>query len=136
MVDDTDRYHKTNFTVSIEAASGVTTGLSAYDRPHTVRTAVAPNAVAYDLTQPGHIFPLMAQPGGVLARAGHTEASVDLALLAGVEPAAVLVEILNEDGTMARRPQLEEDVKHQGLEMGTEADLILYRMRNENNDEP
>lgn len=133
MVDDTDRYHKTNFTVSIEAASGVTTGISAYDRAHTVRTAVAPNAGADDLTQPGHIFPLMAQPGGVLARAGHTEASVDLALLAGVEPAAVLVEILNEDGTMARRPQLEEFVKHHGLKMGTVAELIRYRMSTETN---
>lgn len=133
MVGDTDRYHKTNFTVSIEAASGVTTGISAYDRAHTIRMAVAPNAGAADLTQPGHIFPLMAQHGGVLARAGHTEAGVDLALLAGLEPAAVLVEILNEDGTMARRPELETFVAHHGLKMGTVADLIRYRMNTEDN---
>ncbi|MFW5927185.1 MAG: 3,4-dihydroxy-2-butanone-4-phosphate synthase, partial [Wenzhouxiangella sp.] len=99
MVGDTDRHHQTNFTVSIEAAEGVTTGISAYDRAHTIRTAVAPNARPDDLSQPGHVFPLMAQPGGVMARAGHTEASMDLALLAGLEPAGVLVEILNEDGT-------------------------------------
>ena len=97
----------TAFTVSIEAAEGVTTGISAYDRAHTVRTAVQPDAKPQDLVQPGHIFPLMAQPGGVLTRAGHTEAGCDLARLAGLEPAAVIVEILNEDGTMARRPDRE-----------------------------
>jgi len=133
MVRDTDRHHQTNFTVSIEAAEGVTTGISAYDRAHTIRTAVAPNAGAEDLNHPGHVFPLMSQPGGVLARAGHTEASMDLALLAGLEPAGVLVEILNEDGTMARRPELEEFVREHGLKMGTVADLIRYRLANEAN---
>lgn len=133
MVRDTDRAHHTNFTVSIEAAEGVTTGISAYDRAHTIRTAVAPNASQADINQPGHVFPLMAQPGGVLARAGHTEASLDLALLAGLEPAGVLVEILNEDGTMARRPELEQFVKDHNLRIGSVADLIRYRLSNEDN---
>ncbi|WP_376689930.1 3,4-dihydroxy-2-butanone-4-phosphate synthase [Wenzhouxiangella sp. EGI_FJ10409] len=133
MVRDTDRHHQTNFTVSIEAATGVTTGISAYDRAHTIRTAVAPDAGLDSLTQPGHVFPLMAQPGGVLARAGHTEASMDLALLAGQEPAGVLVEILNEDGTMARRPELEAFARQHELKMGTVADLIRYRMSTEQN---
>ena len=106
MVSETDREQRTNFTLSIEAAEGVTTGISAYDRAHTVRTAVAPNAKPEDLRQPGHIFPIMSQPGGVLTRAGHTEAGCDLARLAGLEPAAVIVEIMNDDGTMARRPDL------------------------------
>jgi 3,4-dihydroxy 2-butanone 4-phosphate synthase/GTP cyclohydrolase II len=131
MVRDTDRHHKTNFTVSIEAAEGVTTGISAYDRAQTIRAAVRPDARPDHLTQPGHVFPLMAQPGGVLARAGHTEASLDLALLAGKEPAGVLVEILNEDGTMARRPELETFVAEHGLKMGTVADLIRYRLGTE-----
>lgn len=121
----------TNFTVSIEAAEGITTGISAYDRAHTIRTAVKPDAQRSDLSQPGHVFPLMAQPGGVLARAGHTEASVDLAMLAGLEPAAVLVEILNEDGSMARRPQLEIFARKHGLKIGTIADLIHYRLQTE-----
>lgn len=133
MVRDTDRHYRTNFTVSIEAAEGVTTGISAYDRAHTIRTAVRPDARAEDLTQPGHVFPLMAQPGGVLARAGHTEASLDLALLAGLEPAAVLVEILNEDGTMARRPELERFVAEHGLKIGSVAELIRYRLKHEQN---
>jgi len=133
MVRDTDRHHQTNFTVSIEAAEGVTTGISAYDRAHTIRTAVRPDATAAHLNQPGHVFPLMAQPGGVLARAGHTEASLDLALLAGLEPAGVLVEILNEDGTMARRPELETFVREHGLKIGTVADLIRYRLGTEQN---
>ena len=120
----------TNFTVSIEAAEGVTTGISAYDRAHTIRTAVRPDAQPRDLTQPGHIFPIMAKPGGVLSRAGHTEASVDLAMLAGLEPAAAIVEILNEDGSMARRPQLEEIAKRHDLKIGTIADLIHYRLEN------
>jgi len=131
MVRDTDRHHKTNFTVSIEAAEGVTTGISAYDRAQTIRAAVRPDARPEHLTQPGHVFPLMAQPGGVLARAGHTEASLDLALLAGLEPAGVLVEILNEDGTMARRPELETFVAEHGLKMGSVADLIRYRLGTE-----
>jgi len=131
MVSDTDSQHKTNFTLSIEAAEGVTTGISAHDRAHTIRTAVASNARPEDLRQPGHIFPLMAQPGGVLTRAGHTEAGCDLARLAGLSPAAVIVEILNEDGTMARRPDLERFAKTHGLKIGTIADLIRYRLKNE-----
>src|SRR6187551_1943165 len=131
MVSDTDRERRTNFTVSIEAAEGITTGISAYDRAHTVRTAVAPNARADHLRQPGHIFPVMSQPGGVLTRAGHTEAGCDLARLAGFEPAAVIVEIMNDDGTMARRPELETFAKLHGLRMGTIRDLIRYRLRTE-----
>jgi 3,4-dihydroxy 2-butanone 4-phosphate synthase/GTP cyclohydrolase II len=131
MVNENQARYATNFTVSIEAAEGITTGISAYDRAHTIRTAVTPDAGPDDLSQPGHIFPLMAQPGGVLARAGHTEASVDLALLAGLEPAAVLVEILNEDGSMARRPELEHFAREHGLKIGTIADLIHYRMQTE-----
>lgn len=131
MVNDNQTPHSTNFTVSIEAAEGVTTGISAYDRAHTVRTAVQPNAVPGDLVQPGHIFPLMAQPGGVLTRAGHTEAGCDLARLAGLEPAAVIVEILNADGSMARRPDLEKFAQQHDLKIGTIADLIHYRIANE-----
>ena len=131
MVTDTDLDHSTNFTVSIEAAEGVTTGISAYDRAHTIRTAVAPDARPEHLRQPGHIFPLMAQPGGVLTRAGHTEAGCDLVRIAGLEPAAVIVEILNEDGTMARRPDLEVFAREHGLKIGTIADLIRYRLEKE-----
>ncbi len=131
MVNDNQTPHSTNFTVSIEAAEGVTTGISAHDRAHTVRTAVKPNALPQDLVQPGHIFPLMARPGGVLTRAGHTEAGCDLARLAGLEPAAVIVEILNEDGSMARRPDLEKFARQHGLKVGTIADLIHYRIANE-----
>lgn len=131
MVTDTDLDQRTNFTVSIEAAEGVTTGISAYDRAHTIRTAVMPGARAEDLRQPGHIFPLMAQPGGVLTRAGHTEAGCDLARLAGLEPAAVIVEILNDDGTMARRPDLETFAREHGIKIGTIADLIRYRLEKE-----
>ncbi len=131
MVGDTDSSHGTNFTVSIEAAEGVTTGISAHDRARTVRAAVGPDARPEDLRQPGHIFPLMAQPGGVLTRAGHTEAGCDLARLAGFEPAAVIVEILNEDGTMARRDDLIRFAKTHGLKIGTIADLIEYRLAQE-----
>ncbi|MCP5420075.1 MAG: 3,4-dihydroxy-2-butanone-4-phosphate synthase [Gammaproteobacteria bacterium] len=131
MVNDNGAPLGTNFTVSIEAAEGVTTGISAYDRAHTVRTAVAPNARPEDLVQPGHIFPLMAQPGGVLTRAGHTEAGCDLTRLAGLEPAAVIVEILKEDGSMARRPDLETFAQRHGLKIGTIADLIKHRMSTE-----
>ena len=131
MVSDTDRERRTNFTVSIEAAEGITTGISAYDRAHTVRTAVAPNARPDHLRQPGHIFPVMSQPGGVLTRAGHTEAGCDLARLAGFEPAAVIVEIMNDDGTMARRPELEAFARLHGLRIGTIRDLIRYRLRTE-----
>ncbi|RHW19671.1 bifunctional 3,4-dihydroxy-2-butanone-4-phosphate synthase/GTP cyclohydrolase II [Pseudomonas jilinensis] len=121
----------TAFTVSIEAAQGVTTGISAADRAHTVLTAVAPDARAEDLVQPGHIFPLRAREGGVLTRAGHTEAGCDLARLAGLTPAAVIVEVMNEDGTMARRPELEIFAKQHGIRIGTIADLIHYRLSTE-----
>jgi 3,4-dihydroxy 2-butanone 4-phosphate synthase/GTP cyclohydrolase II len=131
MVRDTYYTQRTNFTISIDAAQGITTGISAADRAHTIRTAVAPEASPSDLVQPGHIFPLMAQPGGVLTRAGHTEAGCDLARLAGFEPAAVIVEILNEDGTMARRPELEVLAREHGLKIGTIADLIRYCMEHE-----
>jgi 3,4-dihydroxy 2-butanone 4-phosphate synthase/GTP cyclohydrolase II len=131
MVKETDRDRRTNFTLSIEAAEGVTTGISAFDRAHTVRTAVARDARPQDLRQPGHIFPIMAQPGGVLTRAGHTEAGCDLIRLAGLEPAAVIVEIMNDDGTMARRPDLEAFAKLHGLRIGTIRDLIRYRLRQE-----
>ena len=131
MVDVTDEDHTTNFTISIEASEGVTTGISAYDRAHTVRTAVAPNADAKSITQPGHIFPLMSQSGGVLTRAGHTEAGCDYARLAQLEPAAVIVEIMDEDGSMARRPQLEIFAQEHGLKIGTIEDLIRYRIQHE-----
>ncbi|MGQ0658523.1 MAG: bifunctional 3,4-dihydroxy-2-butanone-4-phosphate synthase/GTP cyclohydrolase II [Chromatiales bacterium] len=131
MVRDTYYNYGTNFTVSIEAATGVSTGISAADRARTVQAAVAPNAKPSDLVQPGHVFPLMSQPGGVLVRAGHTEAGCDLARLAGFEPAAVIVEILNEDGSMARRPELEELAAEHGLKVGTIADLIRFRIHNE-----
>ncbi|MDH5217378.1 MAG: bifunctional 3,4-dihydroxy-2-butanone-4-phosphate synthase/GTP cyclohydrolase II [Gammaproteobacteria bacterium] len=133
MVSDTNDKHSTNFTVSIEAAKGVTTGISAADRAQTIRAAVAPDAKPEDLVQPGHIFPIMAQPGGVLSRAGHTEAGCDLARLAGLEPSSAIVEILNEDGTMARRDDLEIFAREHSLKMGTIADLIDYRIRNEKN---
>ena len=131
MVRDNNSPHHTNFTVSIEAAEGVTTGISAYDRAHTIRTAVRPDASAEHLTQPGHIFPLMAQPGGVLTRSGHTEAASDLALLAGLEPAGVLVEILNPDGSMARRPELEKFAAEHGLKIGSIEELIRHRLETE-----
>ncbi len=131
MVSDTDRRRTTNFTVSIEAAEGVTTGISAHDRARTVRSAVAPDARPEDLRQPGHIFPVMAQPGGVLTRAGHTEAGCDLVRLAGLEPAAVIVEILNEDGTMARRDDLFRFARRHKVKIGTIADLIGYRLEKE-----
>ena len=125
--------HATNFTVSIEAAEGITTGISAADRAITIRKAVAPDAKPSDLVQPGHVFPLMSHPGGVLSRAGHTEAGCDLARLAGFQAAAVIVEILNDDGTMARRPDLEKFAAAHGLRIGTIADLIRYRTLNEKN---
>lgn len=128
MVSATDAEQTTNFTVSIEAAEGVTTGISAHDRALTVQAAVKPGARAEDLRQPGHIFPLMAQPGGVLTRAGHTEAGCDFARLAGFQPASVIVEIMNEDGTMARRPDLEVFAREHGLKIGTIADLIRHRL--------
>jgi 3,4-dihydroxy 2-butanone 4-phosphate synthase/GTP cyclohydrolase II len=131
MVEETDQHHATNFTVSIEATEGITTGISAHDRAKTVQAAVSKNATPDQLSQPGHIFPIMAQPGGVLTRAGHTEAGCDLARLAGFESAATIVEILNEDGSMARRPDLEEFSRKHDIRIGTIADLIRYRLEKE-----
>ncbi|WP_158900730.1 bifunctional 3,4-dihydroxy-2-butanone-4-phosphate synthase/GTP cyclohydrolase II [Burkholderia sp. L27(2015)] len=121
----------TAFTVSIEAAQGVTTGISAADRARTVQVAVAREARAEDIVQPGHVFPIMAQPGGVMVRAGHTEAGCDLTALAGLTPAAVICEIIKDDGTMARLPDLLEFAAEHGLKIGTIADLIHYRSRTE-----
>jgi len=123
--------HGTAFTVSIEAAAGVTTGISAADRARTVQAAVRKEARAGDLVQPGHIFPLQAQDGGVLMRAGHTEAGCDLAAMAGLSPASVICEVMNDDGTMARLPDLIEFGRAHGLKIGTIADLIEHRSRNE-----
>ena len=131
MVDHNQSGFGTAFTVSIEAAEGITTGISAADRAHTIRTAVAKNASAADLVRPGHIFPLRARNGGVLVRTGQTEGSVDLARLAGLEPAGVICEIMNEDGTMARRPQLEEFAAEHQMMIISVADLIEYRLRKE-----
>jgi len=131
MVSDNRSSHGTAFTVSIEAAQGVTTGISAADRATTIAAAVAPSAGPQDLVQPGHIFPLKAQPGGVLARAGHTEAGCDLAQLAGLEPAAVICEILRDDGSMARLPDLVTFAQTHGLKIGTIADLIKHRSAHE-----
>ena len=123
--------HSTAFTVSIEAREGVTTGISAADRAHTVRTAIDPAKGQRDIVSPGHIFPLVAQDGGVLVRTGHTEASVDIARLAGLDPAGVICEIMNDDGTMARMPDLVPFAQLHGLKIATIADLISYRRRNE-----
>ena len=123
--------HGTNFTVSIEAAEGVTTGISAADRAQTVRAAIARDATPTDIVQPGHVFPIVAQPGGVLVRAGHTEAGCDLTELAGLTPAAVICEIMNDDGTMARLPDLERFASQHGLRIGAITDLIHYRSRTE-----
>ena len=131
MIHGTDLIESTNFTMSIEAAEGVTTGISAADRAVTIQAAVKADASSRDIVQPGHIFPLMAQPGGVLVRAGHTEAGCDLAALAGLESSSMIVEILNEDGTMARRPDLETFAQEHKLKIGTIEDLISYRLKNE-----
>jgi len=131
MVRDNGTSMGTNFTVSIEAASGVTTGISAADRAHTIKAAVAPNAKPNDLVQPGHIFPLMAQPGGVLIRSGHTEAGCDLAVMADCSPTAVICEIMKDDGSMARLPDLFEFAKEHQLKIGSIADLIQYRSQHE-----
>jgi 3,4-dihydroxy 2-butanone 4-phosphate synthase/GTP cyclohydrolase II len=131
MVPSNGSVFSTAFTVSIEAASGVTTGISAADRARTVQAAVAADATPEDLVQPGHIFPLRAREGGVLNRAGHTEAGCDLARLAGFTPASVIVEVMNDDGTMARRPDLERFAAKHGIRIGTIADLIHYRLSTE-----
>src|SRR5688572_28119202 len=131
MVEHNRSRHGTNFTVSIEAAEGISTGISAHDRALTVKVAAAENAKPQDIVQPGHVFPLVAEPGGVLVRAGHTEACCDLARLAGLTPAAVLCEIMRDDGSMARLPDLVEFAGAHGLRIGTIADLIEHRSRNE-----
>ncbi len=131
MVRDNRSQHETNFTVSIDAANRVGPGISSAQRAETVRTAIAANAAPGDIIQPGHIFPLVANPGGVLCRAGHTEAGTDLARMAGFAPASLIVEIMNEDGTMARRPELEAFAKKHDLKIGTIADLIAYRAMHE-----
>ena len=133
MVQD-ERNHspnKTAFTVSIEAAEGVSTGISAQDRAHTIRVAANPKATGRDIISPGHIFPIRAQPGGVLKRAGHTEGSVDLARLAGLNAAAVICEVINDDGSMARVPELRNFAREYGLKIGSIVDLIEYRLQNE-----
>src|SRR5207342_3249482 len=122
---------QTAFTVSVEARDGVTTGISAADRAHTIQVAIDPSSAPRDLVQPGHIFPLKAKPGGVLERTGQTEAAVDLARLAGLNPAGVICEVMNDDGTMARVPDLERYCARHGLKMITVADLIAYRRRHD-----
>jgi 3,4-dihydroxy 2-butanone 4-phosphate synthase/GTP cyclohydrolase II len=131
MVRDNTSPFETAFTVSIEAKHGVTTGISAADRAHTIVTAVTEGASAKDLVSPGHIFPLRAKPGGVLVRTGQTEGSVDLARLAGLKPAGVICEIMNDDGTMARMPELKKFAKEHGIKICTIADLVAYRLKNE-----
>jgi len=131
MVANTNSKFKTNFTVSIEAAQGVTTGISAFDRAHTIRTAIDDDAKASDIHTPGHIFPLVSRDGGLLVRAGHTEASVDLARMAGLKPAGVICEIMNEDGSMARMPELKKFAKKHNLKVGCIADVIRYQLKND-----
>src|ERR1700742_2519219 len=131
MAADNRESMKTAFTVSIEAREGVTTGISAHDRAHTVAVAVDPTKDADNIVSPGHVFPLVAKDGGVLVRAGHTEAAVDISRLAGLQPAGVICEIMNDDGTMARLPQLIAFAQLHGLKIGTIADLIAYRRRTE-----
>ena len=131
MAKKNNERYSTNFTVSIEAAEGVTTGISAADRATTVQAAINAEARPEDIVTPGHVFPIVAQPGGVLTRAGHTEAGVDLARLAGHSPASVICEVLNDDGTMARLPDLIEFGKKHGILVGTIEDLIRYRLKHE-----
>ena len=131
MATENDDLDSTNFTVSIDASIGITTGSSVQDRTRTVKAATALNAKAEDIKQPGHLFPLMADPGGVLIRAGHTEAGCDLTNLAGLTASAVIAEILNEDGSMARRPELINFSRKHQIKIGTIADLIQYRIANE-----
>jgi len=131
MVANTNSKFKTNFTISIEAAEGVTTGISAYDRAHTIRTAIKADVKPSDLHTPGHVFPLVGRDGGLLVRAGHTEASIDLARLAGLKPAGVICEIMNEDGTMARMPELKQFAKKHALKVGSIADVIRHRLKHD-----
>ncbi|MFO7830613.1 MAG: bifunctional 3,4-dihydroxy-2-butanone-4-phosphate synthase/GTP cyclohydrolase II [Desulfuromonadaceae bacterium] len=131
MVSENDSSFETAFTVSIEAKQGVTTGISAADRAHTIKVAIDENSTAVDLARPGHVFPLRARKGGVMVRTGQTEGSMDLARLAGLKPAGVICEIMNDDGTMARMPQLEDFAHKHEIKIVTVADIIAYRMRNE-----
>ena len=131
MCSDNTAVHGTSFTVTVDAKEGISTGISAYDRAHTIHLLMDKNTKPGDLARPGHIFPLVARNGGVLRRAGHTEATVDMARLAGLEPAAILCEILNEDGTMARVPQLEKFSKQHNMPIASIADLIEHRKRSE-----
>ena len=131
MAKDNLSRHQTAFTVSIEAREGVTTGISAHDRAHTINVAIDPTKGRHDIATPGHVFPLVARDGGVLVRAGHTEAAVDMARLAGLNPAGVICEIMNDDGTMARLPDLLKFAQFHGLKIGTIADLIAYRRRHD-----
>ncbi|MDQ7011234.1 MAG: bifunctional 3,4-dihydroxy-2-butanone-4-phosphate synthase/GTP cyclohydrolase II [Mariprofundaceae bacterium] len=131
MVSDSNAKFKSNFTVSIEAAEGVTTGISAYDRAQTIRVAADETSGPDDVVSPGHVFPLMARPGGVLVRAGHTEASIDLARMAGLKPAAVICEIMNEDGSMARMPELKKFAREHGLKVGCIGDVISHRLKHD-----
>jgi 3,4-dihydroxy 2-butanone 4-phosphate synthase / GTP cyclohydrolase II len=131
MVYENQETHRTDFTVSIDAAKGITTGISAYDRATTIKVLANPKSTSNRLVQPGHVFPLRAKPGGVLERAGHTEAAVDIASLAGLHPSGVICEILNEDGTCSRLPELIKMKKKFGLKMISIADLITYRHKNE-----
>jgi len=131
MVTNTNSKFKTNFTVSIEAAEGVTTGISAYDRAHTIRTAITDDAKPADIHTPGHVFPLVGKDGGLLVRAGHTEASIDLARMAGLKPTGVICEIMNEDGSMARMPELKEFAKKHQLKVGCIADVIRHQLKHD-----
>ena len=131
MVRDNTSPFETAFTISIEARHGVTTGISAADRSHTIKTAVQPDASAADLVSPGHIFPLRARPGGVLVRTGQTEGSVDLARLAGLDPSGVICEIMNDDGSMSRMPELKAFAQEHGIKICTVADLVAYRLKHE-----
>src|SRR5205823_5070077 len=131
MVLDNRESQRTDFTVSVDAAQGVTTGISAADRARTIRVLADPDSISRDLVQPGHVFPLRAKPGGVLRRAGHTEATTDLPRLAGLQPAGVLCEILHDDGTMARLPELMRYKKKHGLKLCTIQALIAYRRQRE-----
>ncbi|MGH8298170.1 MAG: 3,4-dihydroxy-2-butanone-4-phosphate synthase [Steroidobacteraceae bacterium] len=131
MVASNSESHRTAFTISVDARAGTTTGVSSGDRAATIRALADARSKPHDFARPGHIFPLRSRRGGVLVRTGHTEAAVDLCRLAGLQPVGVLCEVMNDDGTMARRPQLEAFAKHHGLKIGTIADLIRYRLRNE-----
>jgi len=131
MVANTNNKFKTNFTLSIEAAEGVTTGISAFDRAHTIRTAIKENVTPADIHSPGHVFPLLGRDGGLLVRAGHTEASIDLARMAGLKPSGVICEIMNEDGSMARMPELKVFAKKHNLKIGCIADVIRHRLQHD-----